>query len=144
MSVPDVSKHVVGATYVGFVGSQGYAHLDYVRDTIISLPPCTCIVTGDAKGVDTYAYHVAKKQGTIPIRVHACWEAHGRGAGMRRNPVIVDISEVVLAFWDGKSPGTINSIGACVSSDTPCFVLLDEDTSSWEHATPALLEEWNG
>ena len=36
--------------------------------------------------------------------------AFDRGAGFRRNRYIVEASDVVMAFWDGKSRGTENSM----------------------------------
>ena len=40
----------------------------------------------------------------------ADWERYGRGAGMIRNKQIIADADVVIAFWDGASKGTKNSV----------------------------------
>ena len=34
------------------------------------------------------------------------WDKYGRAAGPIRNEKMVDIANLVIAFWDGKSRGT--------------------------------------
>lgn len=38
------------------------------------------------------------------------WKKYGKAAGVIRNKEIVAAADHVLAFWDGKSRGTKNSI----------------------------------
>lgn len=46
-----------------------------------------------------------------PIELyHADWDAHGKGAGHIRNHQMVRDAEALVAFWDGKSPGTLSAI----------------------------------
>lgn len=128
--------------FVGIVGSRGYECLHHVQDLVDALPPKSCIVTGDAKGIDTYAYHLGKKSGNIPIRVTACWEAHGRGAGPRRNPVIIELSNIVLAFWDGKSTGTLSSMTLAYKACKPCYVMIDDPCAHWQVCDEQFLERY--
>jgi len=68
------------------------------------------IVSGGARGVDQWAEEWAREHG-IPVTVHRPdWEQEGRSAGMRRNSTIVAAADVVLAFWDGESRGTRDTI----------------------------------
>jgi hypothetical protein len=68
------------------------------------------IVSGGARGVDSHAYNWAMTEG-VPVAVFkADWNTYGKSAGMRRNADIIQNSDVVIAFWDGVSPGTRNSI----------------------------------
>ena len=68
------------------------------------------IVSGGARGVDSHAYRWAGNKGVDVMVFPADWATHGRSAGMRRNANIINEADVVLAFWDGQSPGTRNSI----------------------------------
>jgi predicted Rossmann fold nucleotide-binding protein DprA/Smf involved in DNA uptake len=66
----------------------------------------TEVVSGGARGVDTYAAQYANEQG-IPLKVFKPdYRAHLQGAPIRRNELIVQYADKVLAFWDGKSKGT--------------------------------------
>lgn len=66
---------------------------------------------GNAKrGADTLAYHYSVLN-KIPIIEHeAKWDMYGRGAGPIRNKLIVNDSNVLVAFVSHDSVGTKNSI----------------------------------
>lgn len=68
------------------------------------------IVSRGANGADKLAEKLAKLNKYRMIIFCAEWEKYGRKAGMMRNQHIVENSDIVFAFWDGKSPGTANSI----------------------------------
>ena len=40
----------------------------------------------------------------------ADWERHGRAAGPIRNEEMAEVSDALIAFWDGKSRGTKSMI----------------------------------
>ncbi len=130
---PELLSNVYGTPvkYLGIVGSREFVNLELIEKAIDWFPNVP-IVTGDAKGVDTMAYHTGKMEGNIPIRVHACWQAHGNGAGLRRNPVIIDIAYAVVAFWDGESTGTLNLMKHAFNSHKPCIVVYDHPEGRWE------------
>ena len=75
----------------------------------------TIIVSGGAKGADSLAEKYAAANG-IEIKVFpAEWNKYGRSAGPIRNKKMLDyISDdagsLVIAFWNGKSRGTKNTI----------------------------------
>ena len=95
---------------VGIVGSRGYSDLEAVRRFVRGLPSGTLVVTGDARGVDKTATEEAKVCG-LEVEIHrADWAEHGRGAGLKRNPDIINGSDEVAVFWDGTSPGTHDSL----------------------------------
>ena len=68
------------------------------------------IVSGGAEGVDSIAEYWAYIH-WVPCRVFKPdWKAYGKRAGAIRNKQIVDYCDKLLAFWDGKSKGTLISI----------------------------------
>jgi len=68
------------------------------------------IVSGGAKGADSLGDRFAKEN-DIPIKLFLPdWNTYGKSAGFRRNKLIVENCDVLLAFWDGKSKGTQHSI----------------------------------
>lgn len=50
------------------------------------------------------------------------WKKYGRSTGIRRNKDIIDNSDIVVAFWDGESRGTKNSINQAKKADKPCHI----------------------
>ena len=82
---------------VAVIGSRGLSVTDLGR----YLPEnATEIVSGGAKGVDTSAREYAKKNG---IKLTEFLPEY----------TIIEYSDIVLAFWDGKSRGTKFVIDNC-------------------------------
>lgn len=71
--------------------------LKYIPDTIVS---------GGAKGADTYAREFAKKKGLNLIEFLPQYDKYGRTAPLVRNKLIVEECDCLIAFWDGTSRGT--------------------------------------
>jgi len=72
------------------------------------------IVSGGAAGADSLAQEWCKERG-VPIliyypRWHSLDGDFNRGAGFKRNYYIISACDKVLAFWDGSSRGTANSL----------------------------------
>lgn len=64
------------------------------------------IVSGGAKGADTYAKEYALKNGIPIIEFLPDYKKYGRKAPLIRNMQIVDNCDFLLAFWNGTSRGT--------------------------------------
>jgi len=92
------------------VGSRNYEPLEDVRIFIRSLTPETVIISGGARGVDRTAAEEAKKRGLAVEVFLPNWAMYPRSAGLIRNSRIVDECDELVAFWDGKSPGTRDSV----------------------------------
>jgi hypothetical protein len=95
---------------LAIVGSRDFPDLWRVNDYISLLPSDTTIVSGGARGVDRTAADAASQYGLPCIEYLAQWERDGKPAGYKRNQRIVDNCDQLVAFWDGKSPGTRHSI----------------------------------
>jgi len=72
------------------------------------------VICGGAKGPDKMGAEWAEFHGINVRHMPADWNAHGRAAGPIRNAAMADIGDVLIAFYDGKSKGTANMIGAAL------------------------------
>lgn len=111
---------------VAIVGSRGFKNLPlvakYIRDNKNWI---TTVVTGGAVGVDSTAETTAL---ALRIKVELYlpdWQTFGRSAGPRRNRLIVENSDRVVAFWDGKSRGTLSSINFAKEYNKPLEIIQD-------------------
>lgn len=68
------------------------------------------IVSGCAKGADSFAIEYANKNGYECIQMPADWEKHGKKAGYIRNTEMANIADGCICFWDGESKGTKHMI----------------------------------
>lgn len=71
---------------------------------------CVLIVSGGARGADSLAEKYANECGFYFTAIPANWYLYGKRAGMMRNSDIVASVELVVAFWDGESRGTADTI----------------------------------
>lgn len=112
---------------VAIVGSRGYPHRKDVREWIVSrLTRDDVVISGGARGVDSWANDIAKSL-YIKSRVFpAEWEKFGRSAGYLRNADIVDAADLVVAFWDGQSRGTKHTIDLALQKRKRLEVIFPE------------------
>lgn len=114
--------HVHDQHSVAIVGSRGYSRTYLVADLVDQLPPHVAILSGGAKGVDRTAANRARKLRRTLTEIIPDWSKHGKAAGLLRNTNIVQRASVVVAFWDGQSTGTKDSIVKAVHMNRPLFV----------------------
>lgn len=94
-------------------GGRNFTNYTFLKDTLLAhldLAEDVEIISGGAKGVDAMGEQFAKEH-NIPVRIFpANWEKHKRAAGPIRNREMAEYADVLIAFWDGKSPGTKSMI----------------------------------
>lgn len=95
---------------VGSRDFQDYAWLEHCLLRVFRVEELEAVISGGARGADGLAARFAATH-VIPLVVIAAdWKRYGRKAGPIRNTEIVARADAVAAFWDGKSPGTRDTI----------------------------------
>ena len=80
------------------------------------------VVCGDARGADTLGAEWAHIH-HIPVKhFPANWDEYGKAAGYIRNAEMGQYSDMLIAFWDGKSRGTMNMIKTMKLHKKPYWV----------------------
>jgi hypothetical protein len=73
-----------------------------------------CVIEGEAEGWDTLGKRWAMLNGVTVEPYPAKWRRKDgtvdMGAGHKRNKVMAEVGDCLLAMWDGKSHGTRNMI----------------------------------
>ncbi len=95
----------------------------YKFDEAMKLLPFkpSIIIHGDAKGADTLGRMWGMSKGIFTVAVPALWDAHGKGAGPKRNQAMIYIMkpEYCVALPGGH--GTDDMIRRCKSSNIPVW-----------------------
>lgn len=93
------------------VGSREFYDREFVFSVLQNKKSSiSLIVSGGASGPDTFAAQWARENG-IPMQIFKPdWHQYGKSAGPIRNKIIIQNCDKLIAFWDGKSRGTLNSI----------------------------------
>ena len=83
----------------------------FLREIIINHDEIEEIISGGAVGTDSLAERHADYWG-IPITIiKPDWKKYGKSAGFIRNQEMIDRHpDIVVAFWDGVSHGTKDTI----------------------------------
>ena len=111
---------------VAVVGSRSFRN-EFVMaenlDKIHQIKPITLIISGGAVGADTYAAEWAKYRNIPTLIFKPDWKKYGKRAGFIRNTDIVTNADTVVAFWDGESRGTKNSMDKAKQLNKPLLVV---------------------
>lgn len=81
------------------------------------------IISGGARGIDTLAAMYARKHGMKLLEFRPDYATYGRGATFVRNRMIVDVADVVIAFWNGTSRGTKYTINYAKKKHVPIIII---------------------
>jgi hypothetical protein len=133
---------------VAIVGSREWPDLPAVRGYVLDLPSVTVVVSGGARGVDVAAENTAAACDLMvvsyrPAKVERTWRISRTTslglaservwlpdhfptfarAAFFRNGLIVDDCTRLVAFWDGESRGTHNSIRLAEAAGKPVHIV---------------------
>jgi len=111
---------------IGIVGSRTFPNETKVRQFVRSLPLDWEVCSGGALGVDSWAENEARIR-RMAVNIHyPNWKELGKAAGMIRNTLIVQDSDVIVAFYH-NTKGTKNTMQQAVAARKPLFVITAED-----------------
>jgi hypothetical protein len=100
---------------VAIVGSRSfddYTMLEWTLDEWIEtgiIPRPSLVISGGARGADRLGQRWAEAH-QIPVQIYRADWTKGRAAGFERNSMIVTEADYIVAFWDGVSRGTFDTI----------------------------------
>ena len=102
-----------GALKLAVIGSRSFNNYTWLEQCLLrsfAVADIEAIISGGARGADALAARFAYCHSLPLITLRADWKTHGRKAGPIRNSEIVALADVLVAFWDGISAGTRDSI----------------------------------
>ena len=82
----------------------------------------SAIISGGARGIDTLAERWADAHGVPKLIIRPDYARYGNGVPLRRNELIVDAADMVVAVWDGTSRGTAYTVGYARKVGKRCVV----------------------
>lgn len=116
----------MAAERIAVVGSRDFRSLELVNKYIAELPPGTTVVSGAARGVDSTAAAAARARGLEVVEFPAQWRLYGKRAGFKRNALIVEQADRVVAFWNGASRGTAHTIELARRAGKPVEIVRED------------------
>jgi hypothetical protein len=108
---------------IAIVGSREFADLERVRAYVRNLPVGASVISGGARGVDKTAADEALACGFDLREFTPVYDKHGRRAPLVRNELIVRECTRLVAFWDGKSTGTMHAVNLARKAGKPVEII---------------------
>ena len=105
---------------IAVIGSRGI----FTTDIGMYISDGDEIVSGGAVGIDDCAAQYAKKNGLKLTVFLPQYGRYGCAAPIVRNKAIVDYADKIIAFWDGKSKGTLSAIKYAEKQGKSCEIIL--------------------
>ncbi len=109
----DFNKFPILLYYLNTYFYNGYSQ-EFIFDKIVS---------GGAVGADSLGGRFADDYEIEKEVFKPEWDKYGKSAGFIRNQTIVDNCDMVLAFWDGESRGTADTIDKAKKAKKPTFIV---------------------
>lgn len=92
--------------------------VDFIKDNY-NIDEITHIVSGGARGADTFGERFADEFNKEKLIFPADWKKYGKKAGFLRNVDIIKNCDECACFWDGESHGTKHDIDLCNEMGKP-------------------------
>lgn len=104
-------------------GGRDFTDAAALDAAMVLLPfKVTAVIHGDSRGADTLGKLWAMARGIQPIAVPALWDFHGRGAGHRRNQVMIDLCQPDYAVGLPGGTGTADMQKRLVRAGIPLYL----------------------
>jgi len=88
-------------------GSRSINSYELIKKVLDNLlMPGDIILSGNAPGADRLGERYAQEHGFEYKIIPSEWDKHGLKATMMRNEVLLNASDCLILFWDGKSEGS--------------------------------------
>jgi len=108
---------------VAVVGSRDFPSQVIVERFVYMLPKQWTVVSGGARGVDSWAADTALHHRRDVLVYKAEWAKFGKSAGFVRNNQIVRDVDVIVAFHHNNSHGTKHTIQLARYLKKPCIIV---------------------
>lgn len=123
----NLSEKLINEGNLAIMGSRSFNNYPYAKKEILNIIQnnkilITKIISGGALGADKIAEIFASKF-NIPIEVITPDWSKGNRGGVIRNTDIINKSDYVIAFWDGISKGTLDSINKAKRLNKKLFIV---------------------
>lgn len=94
----------IGGAYMKLLVAGSRSIKEYDLEKLVP-EGVTLIITGGAIGIDAIAERIADKRKISKLVLRPQYKLYGKGAPLKRNEKMVEICDVALVIWDGRSRG---------------------------------------
>ncbi|GCE25319.1 hypothetical protein KDA_08030 [Dictyobacter alpinus] len=108
---------------VAIIGSTSFSPLALITSFIAHLPTGCIVISSRTGKVNQQALTTARQYGYKVEEFIPDWEGLGNSAACEKNNEIACTASIVVAFWDGQSPGTNSALSIARKAGVPAFII---------------------
>jgi hypothetical protein len=128
-------------------GTRSWDDHTTIRRVLRGLPAHTKIRHGGAPGADNIAAWIAHRMGIeVEPPFKPDYKRYGRWlAPFERNTEMLETNPVpkeVIAFWDGRSRGTLDTICKALARNIPVIIYTTPNTSKEVYRQQGIFNDW--
>lgn len=110
-------------------GTRDFLDFDIIVHWLRRIPKSATILHG-ANGVVDRMADVNCREWGYEVEPHpANWKLKGKAAGPLRNQEMLDSADACIAFWDGLSPGTKDTLKRARKRGIPTWIIYSKATA---------------
>lgn len=102
---------------------MGYDEWERILLNHVNLNSITEIISGGAKGIDSYAKQFAARHKILIVEIIPVYAKYGRKAPLVRNFTIIQQADIVIAFPSNGSRGTHHAINEANQLNKPVIII---------------------
>ena len=87
----------------------------------------TMIIAGGADGIDTLAEKYADEKRLSKLILRPDYDLYGKGAPLKRNEKMVELCDMALVIWDGRSKGTKYTLNYAEKIGKKVILITDKE-----------------
>lgn len=107
---------------MAIIGSRTFDNYNLMKESLCCFD-ISMVISGAAQGADLLARRFANENNIALKEFLPDWDKFGKSAGFRRNRQIIEHCDECIAFWDGESRGTKNSIDVAYELQKPVHIV---------------------
>lgn len=107
-------------------GSRSFTNYELLKNSCVPLLKGMSdveIVSGTANGADKLGERYALENDYQIKRFPAQWDIYGKSAGYIRNEEMAKYANMLIAFWDGQSKGTMHMINLAKKHNLDVYII---------------------
>jgi len=104
-------------------GSRDFADYSQVVEAVSKCGwEVSSVVSGTARGADRLG-EVYAEENSLPLyKYPAEWDKYGKSAGYKRNTLMAENADALIALWNGESRGTKHMIDIATTKGLQVYV----------------------
>jgi len=111
---------------IGIIGTKDFNDYKLLKTVIyenVNVPNITHIIFGGETGIDNLAKKFALENNIKTLIFKPDWNKYEKSAIFKKNITIIENSDIIFVFWNGKNRNSIHDIKIAKNMNKPLIII---------------------